>query len=74
MKNEDNYMKVVDNHDLVRHKGSKAILNVNEKELTKYRQERDEKMKLRRLAEESEQMKSDIEEIKFLLKQLIGQK
>lgn len=75
MSNEtDHYLKVVDHPDLVRQKNSKAILNVDSKELNKYRQERDEKMKLRRLVDESEQMKSDIEEIKSLLRQLIGQK
>lgn len=68
------YLKVVDHPDLVRQKDSKAILNVDVKELNKYKQERDEKMRLKRLLAESDQMKSDIEEIKSLLRQLIGQK
>lgn len=66
--------KVKDNKDLVRLKESKAILNVNSNELDKYKQDRDEKMKLKNFIEESAQMKNDIDEIKSLLRQLIGQK
>ena len=68
------FLKVKDNRDLVRQKQSNAILNTNLKELNKYKEEREEKMKLKRLADESEQMKNDIQEIKSLLKQLLGQK
>ena len=68
------FLKVRDNKDLVRQKQSNAILNTNTKELDKYKQERDQKIKLQRLLEESDQMKNDIEEIKSLLRQLIGQK
>jgi hypothetical protein len=66
--------KVKDNKDLVRLKDSKAILNVNSNELDKYKQDREEKMKLKNFIEESERMKTDIDEIKSLLRQLIGQK
>lgn len=69
-----NFLKVRDNKDLVRHRESSAVLNTNNKELNKYRQEREEKLKLNKLVEENEQMKSDIDEIKYLLRQLIGQK
>ena len=68
------FLKVKDNKDLVRQKQSNAILNTNLKELNKYKEEREEKIKLKRLADESEQMKNDIQEIKSLLKQLLGQK
>lgn len=68
------FLKVKDNKDLVRQTKSNAILNTNLKELNKYREEREEKLKLKRLADESEQMKNDIQEIKSLLKQLLGQK
>lgn len=68
------HLKVRDNKDLVRQAQSNAILNTNLKELNKYKEERDEKMKLKRLADESEQMKNDIQEIKSLLQQLLGQK
>ena len=67
-------LKVKDNKDLVRLKDSKAILNVNTKELDKYKQDREEKFKLQRLFEENNQLKNDVEEIKSLLRQLIGQK
>lgn len=73
-----NYMseilKVKDNKDLVRQKDSKAILNVNTRELDKYRKEREEKFRLQKLFEENDQLKNDVEEIKSLLRQLIGQK
>lgn len=68
------FLKVKEDKDLIRAADSKAILNTNLKELTKYRQEREERLKLKRLSEDSEKMKSDIEEIKSLLRQLIGQK
>lgn len=67
-------LKVKDNKDLVRLKDSKAVLNVNSKELDKYKQDREEKMRLKNLFEENAQMKNDIDEIKSLLRQLIGQK
>jgi hypothetical protein len=67
-------LKVKDNKDLVRLKDSKAILNVNSKELDKYKQDREEKIKLKELFDDNEKMKNDIEEIKSLLRQLIGQK
>lgn len=67
-------LKVKNNKDLVRQKQSSAILNTNVKELNKYKEEREEKMKLKKLVEENGQMKTDIEEIKSLLRQLIGQK
>lgn len=67
-------IKVKDNKDLVRQKDSKAILNVNTGELDKYRKEREEKFRLQKLFEENDQLKNDVEEIKSLLRQLIGQK
>jgi hypothetical protein len=67
-------LKVKDNKDLVRQKDSKAILNVNTRELDKYRKEREEKFRLQKLFEENDQLKNDVEEIKSLLRQLLGQK
>jgi hypothetical protein len=67
-------LKVKDNKDLVRQKDSKAILNVNTRELDKYKKEREEKFRLQKLFEENDQLKNDVEEIKSLLRQLIGQK
>lgn len=68
------FLKVKDNPDLIRERSSKAVLNTNGSELNKYRQLRDEKIKLKSLVDDYEQMKSDIDEIKSLLRQLIGQK
>jgi hypothetical protein len=67
-------LKVKDNKDLVRLKDSKAILNVNSKELDKYKQDREEKNKLKELFDDNKKIKNDIDEIKSLLRQLIGQK
>jgi hypothetical protein len=67
-------LKVKDNKDLVRLKDSKAVLNVNSRELDKYKQDREEKLRLKNLFEENEKMKNDIDEIKSLLRQLLGQK
>lgn len=67
-------LKVRDNKDLVRLKESKAVLNVNSKELDKYKQEREEKLKLKNILEQNQQMRNDIDEIKSLLRQLLGQK
>lgn len=68
------YQKVREHPDLVRQKQSKAILNINDKALNKYKEEREHKMKLSRVYEEQESIKSDIAEIKSLLKELLGQK
>jgi hypothetical protein len=67
-------LKVRDNKDLVRLKDSKAVVNVNLKELDKYKQEREEKLKLKNILEQNQQMRNDIDEIKSLLIQLLGQK
>lgn len=67
------FLKVKDSKDLIRQKQSNAILNTNTKELNKYKEEREKKIKLKKLIEENNQMKNDIEEIKSLLKQLLGQ-
>jgi hypothetical protein len=74
MNNKPDFLKVKDSQDLVREKKSNAILNTNAKELNKYKQDREEKLKLKNLFEENEKMKNDIDEIKSLLRQLIGQK
>ena len=68
------YLKVREHPDLVRLKNSKAILNIDSSALNKYREERDKQMKLNRIIEENDELKSDLAEIKSLLKQLLGQK
>lgn len=68
------FLKVVNEPDLIRENDSKAILNTNAKELNKYKQEREERLKMKKLLEESEVMKSDIAEIKSLLRELLGKR
>ena len=65
------FLKVKDNPDLIRQKNSKAVLNTNQVELNKYKQIRDEKLKMRSLLERQETIESDMLEIKSLLKQLL---
>jgi uncharacterized protein YpiB (UPF0302 family) len=66
------YMKVKDNPNLVRQKSSNAILNVNDKDLNKYKEERDQALQGKKLAEEQESLRRDVDEIKSLLKELLG--
>jgi hypothetical protein len=68
---KSSFLKVKDNPDLVRERSSKAVLNTNQAELNKYRQVREEKLKLKSLMEDQERMRSDLDEIKTLLKQLV---
>lgn len=66
------YMKVRGMPDLVRQKSSNAILNVNDRDLNKYKEEREEALKIKRLAENQESLSRDVDEIKSLLKELLG--
>lgn len=66
------YMKVRGMPDLVRQKSSNAILNVNDRDLNKYKEEREEALKIKRLAENQESISRDVDEIKSLLKELLG--
>jgi hypothetical protein len=72
------YYKVTDEPDLVRDSKSKAILNVNTEALNKYKREKEERMKIRKmvndyddLKEELQVTKNDIREIKQMLMQLM---
>lgn len=74
MNNNNNYLKVRENSDLVRDKDSKAILNINDKALNKYKEEREQRIKTNRMIEEFDSVKNDMNEIKTLLQELLGQK
>lgn len=65
------YIKVEGQPNLVRDKKSKAILNVNVEALAVYRKEREKRMRINKMVDEFEDMKSDLGEIKNLLKILI---
>jgi hypothetical protein len=66
------YMKVIENPDLVRTKDSSAILNTNLDALNKYREEREQRRKLNEIAQEYDQLKADVGEIKSMLTKILG--
>jgi len=68
------YLKVTDEPNLVRDTNSKAILNVSNDALNKYKQEREKNLQLQRVISEHEEIKKDISEIKQLLLQLMDRK
>jgi hypothetical protein len=70
----DNYIKVKDHPNLVRDKNSSAVLNTNRKDLDKYREEREQRLKMNRNIQKIDNLEKDISEIKSLLKILLGQK
>lgn len=72
------YYKVTDEPNLVRDSNSKAILNINNEALNKYKKEKEEKLKIKKavdgyetLKEELKATKNDISEIKQMLMQLM---
>jgi hypothetical protein len=72
------YYKVTDEPDLVRDSNSKAILNVNNDALNKYKKEKEEKLRIKKvldgyenLKEEIKSTKNDLSEIKQMLMQLM---
>jgi hypothetical protein len=65
--------KVNDYPDLLRRGDSKAIINNDTSSLNKYKEERAKQQKLNKIIEENDMMKSDIAEIKTLLKTFLGQ-
>jgi hypothetical protein len=73
------YLKVIDEPNLVRDTKSNAILNVNTEALNKYKQERDNILKMQKVISEHEDLKknisslsNDVSEIKQLLLQFMG--
>jgi len=68
------YIKVQDHKNLLRQKGSKGIVNCDLEELNKYKLEREYKMKVARVVQEHDEMKNDLNEIKDMLRTLLGKK
>jgi hypothetical protein len=66
------YIKVKDHKNLIRQKGSKGIVNCDNEELNKYKLEREYKMKIARVVQEHDEMKTDLNEIKDMLRTLLG--
>lgn len=70
------YYKVEGNTNLVRDGETKAIVNTNQNEYKKYVSERlikeKENLKIQNIESDLDRMKSDIEEIKNLLRRLVN--
>lgn len=67
------YLKVKDHEDLVRDPNTSAILNTDNAALRAYKEKKARDAKMNLVLDEYESMKRDVEEIKSLLKQLVGQ-
>ena len=65
------FFPVESNKNLVRDSMSGAILNINVDGQAKYRRERDQRLKVAKMAEEFESLKSDVADIKNLLQKLL---
>ena len=66
-KMKPDFLKVRGHSDLIRDVKNNAILNNDKKSLDKYKEERDEKLKLNKVIEENNSLKKDIADIKNLL-------
>ena len=70
----NDFLKVKDHPNLIRDVKSNAILNVDNDALNKYREEREQILKLRSVVKEHDQMKNDINDIKQMLLKLMEQR
>ena len=66
------YIKVQDHKHLLRQKNSKGVVNCDNTELNKYKSEREYKLKVSKVVKEHDEMKNDLNEIKTMLKTLLG--
>ena len=73
----ENYLKVESDISLVRDMNTNAIINQNKSEYEKFlnisKKKYEEKLKFDNLKSDVDSMKTDISEIKILLKQIVGQ-
>jgi hypothetical protein len=67
-----NFMKVTGHSHLVRDVDSNGILNVDNEALDKYKQEREERLRMNTLIKEHDGMRDDIASIKRMLLELLG--
>lgn len=67
----ENYLKVIDNKNLLRHASSRGIVNIDNDGLKKYREERDKMKRLNSLAEEQDKLGQEINDIKTMLQQIL---
>ena len=68
----ENYLKVIDNKKLLRHASSRGIVNIDNDELKKYREERDRAKKLNNIVEEQDKINQELNDIKSLLSQILN--
>lgn len=68
------YLKVKGNEELVRDTSSSAILNTDNEALKAYKARKAKEAALDNMVKEHAELKSDVEEIKNLLKELLRQK
>lgn len=66
------YLKVKEAEELVRDTSSSAILNTDMDALKAYKLKKSKDNKLEQIAKEHEEIKRDMNEIKDLLKELLG--
>ena len=72
MKSE--YLRVVENRDLIKSTKNSAVLNTNTNALDKYRQERDKIRKQNMLSDRVDKIENDLSEIKDMLGLLLKRK
>jgi hypothetical protein len=68
------YLKVKGNEELVRDTSSSAILNTDNEALKAYKARKAKEAAIDRVVREHAELRSDVEEIKNLLKELLRQK
>lgn len=68
------YIKVKDAEELVRDSSSSAILNTDNDALNQYKMRKQREAKIDKILQEHEEMKNNLNDIKNLLKELVGQK
>ena len=72
MRSTVGYAKVINNRDLLRDRDSQAILNTNNSELEKYKHEREQRLKMREIIKNYDQLKGELNDIKAMLIELLG--
>ena len=65
------YVKVIDHNDLLRHSDSKAIVNKDTDALNKYKEERELRQKLVQVAQEHDEVKREVREMKSMLQTIL---
>lgn len=73
-----NFVKVRDHEEYVRDPKTNAILNIDNAALSKYKQEREQRLRIARVLENHDQMvaeidalKSSVQDIKILMQQML---